>query len=311
MPGAPGPSGSAERSTLPFAGCGVCRHLAERANSAAGGLAGIVFPDLPMRFLPRVACGLLIASSALGCNAGTVVAPGYGEAGEGPGPDGPDSASFEEDVLPLLESRCGSCHTDEAVAPAFMEGPDVYAAVMGWPDLVVPGEPGASTLVTKGAHRGPAWRAAEERVVRGWIEREGGGAPVGGDGGVGEPPPDPGTPGARTSPRTVDEGDNAVDLEEIGLPGATLEFRAARVALGLHLSDLAFTAGPEGARLVHPELVTWADGTAVPDPDDRFDGVELTIPPGETVFLSTNVLLVDFPEPGALSIRFESVSELR
>lgn len=269
-----------------------------------------------MRLPPAALRASVLCSLLLGCDAGTVVAPGLGSpgGGSGGGGGGADLVDFESEIRPLLVDRCGDCHQDAAVAPAFMAGPDVYETVMGWPDLVVPGLPGESTLVTKGAHRGPAWEAAEARVVSEWIVQEGGepvaadgGAPLGDDAGSGDPPS---VDGPYTPPMTISEGRNEIELSEAGVPGGVLSFHATRVAVGLHLSDVAIRAGSGGARVTHPLLVSWVDGVPVADPDDRFRGVELTIPADSSVTLATSVVLADFPDPGALSVQFDSASPI-
>lgn len=263
--------------------------------------------------LPLAALCLSVACPLLGCDAGTVVAPGYGSAGGGGGGGtGADAIDFETEIQPLLVDRCADCHQNPSIAPAFLAGADMYETVIGWPDLVVPGEPGESLILTKGAHRGPAWEAAEARLIGDWIVQEGGGA-VGGDGGMPLPGDDGGAgtvDGPYTSPMTIGEGRNEIDLSETGVPGAVLVFYATRVAVGLHLSDIAITAGSGGAQVTHPLLVSWIDGRPVADPDDPFSGVELTIPSGGTVSLATSLILVDFPDPGALSVQFDSATTL-
>lgn len=258
--------------------------------------------------LPR--CVLSLAAACLlGCDAGTVVAPGIGSASGEPDPM-VGSTRFESEVLPLLESRCASCHVDKPSAPAFMAGPDVYETVMGWPGLVVPGDPGASAILTKGSHAGPAWRSSEERVVADWILAEGeagprpdAGAVVPGGGGV--------APGdtVMTSPIPVDSGRHAIDLGEVGLPGAVLSFSANRVALGMHLGDIAITAGSIGVRVVHPRLVVWVAGAPVRD-TDRWAGADFSVPAESTVSLATSLVLEEFPDPGALSVEFDSATRL-
>lgn len=277
---------------------------------------------LPLAVLrASVVCSLLV-----GCDAGTVVAPGFGSAGGGPGGGGAgmELIDFESEIQPLLEDRCGECHIDASVGPAFMAGPDMYETMMEWPDLVVPGEPGASTLITKGAHRGPAFAAAEARVVSEWIEQEGA-EPVVGDGGMplpgddgGSDTPDAGTPtgdppavdGPYTPPMTVAAGVNEIDLTEAGLPGGVLTFDATRVASGIQLNDVEIRVGPSGAHIVHPLLIQWVDGRPTADPADSLGGVDVMIEPDTTEVLASSIRLEGFPDPGALSIQFESVGPL-
>jgi hypothetical protein len=287
-----------------------------------------------MRLIPHI---LTLALAAFGCQAATVTGPGWGEVPEGPGggedpgedpgvdpiEEGADPQQvFLEQVLPLLDLRCNDCHTDIATAPVFIDPVDPYASILE-SGVISIGDPGASSLVTKGAHRGPAWQAAEAQVVSDWIRLEagvpGGGNPdVGGGGGAGggeeeepEPEPDPVVGDYETSPQTVVDGDNVIDLDEAGLPGAELHFFAQRVALGLHISSVTIYAGDDGLVVNHPTFITHVPGgDSTPDPEDRFSTLELVVPAAGAALLADNVLLVDFPTDGELSVSFVSASTL-
>ena len=144
---------------------------------------------------------LTLALSLCGCEVGVSSGPPVGalptDAGAAPPVEGPPGEApggrliFEAEVLALLLAECGSCHEDPASGPAFLQGPDVYAEVLAWPALVVPGEPASSRLVTTGAHRGPALRPSSDEAVRAWIAAEGlsGAGPGAGPERPGTPPP--------------------------------------------------------------------------------------------------------------------------
>jgi hypothetical protein len=224
---------------------------------------------------------------------------------------------FLEQVLPLLDLRCNDCHTDIATAPVFIDPADPYNSILD-SGVVSIGDPGASALVTKGAHRGPAWQPGEAQVVSEWIRLEAGppgGTPGDGGGEEEEPPPeevdpDPVTGDYQTSPQAIVDGDNVIALDEAGLPGAELHFFAQRVALGLHISSVTIYAGGEGVVISHPTFITYAGGESTPDPEDRFSALELVVPADGAALVADNVLLTDFPLDGELSVSFVSTSTL-
>ncbi len=288
-----------------------------------------------MRSIPYI---LTLAMVALGCQAATVTGPGWGELPDGPdGIDGPGPSDDDEvvdpidegadpeelfltQVLPLLDLRCNDCHTDAVTGPVFIDPVDPYNSILT-SGVITIGDPGASSLVTKGAHRGPAWQPQEARVVSEWIRLEagppGGGNPADDGGGEEDPDPDPDpTPDPvvgdyETSPQAVVDGDNVIDLDDVGLPGAELRFFAQRVALGLHISSVTIYAGGEALVVDHPTFITHVPGgESTPDPEDRFAGLELVVPADGAALLADNVLLVDFPSDGELSISFVSADTL-
>ncbi len=245
---------------------------------------------------------LATAPALSACQAAVVTAPGFPVDGADGGARGGNArAQFEAEVAPLVDLRCASCHEDAALAPVFVDDADVYSAVMGYAGLVSPGAPDRSTLITKGLHRGPAWTASEEATVRAWIVAEGGGSA--GDGGM------PSTIDVmHTTPRALVEGANSIALDSVGLPGATLTFSASRVGLGMNLADLTLRAGSTPVYVSHPVLVIDDGSRMEADPEDRFAGVVLTLPPSGSGALASTALLVGFPEGGALAVGFEEAS---
>lgn len=257
----------------------------------------------------------VLAASALAgsaCVAGTVTAPSPGGPSSDPTrtpiAEGDDPREvFDAMVLPLLDGRCGSCHVDQAGTPSFMAGPDPYETVVAHPDLVAPGDPASSELVTYGAHRGPAWLASEARTVAAWIDLEGGEVPSedlpADDGGAGTV--DPRSANA-TSPMPV----NSMTTHRIGLgyPGAELSFYAVRDGERVVLSDFAIRSGPAGLRVVHPRLYVHASGGAPVADEDRWPGLDLILPADDLRSLSTTAVITGFPDPGAVSVDFDILS---
>lgn len=268
--------------------------------STCGSLAWPVIDITSMRISFTHVLAPLVALGLVACEAAIITAPTGPGTGPGPGPGDDPEAMFLAEVQPLLEARCRNCHEDIATAPVFLEPSDYYGSVLAYPDLVVPGEPNASTLVTKGAHRGPAWEASEASVVRRWIEAE-----------AERPAEDPMEPGPgpmtrQTSPYPVDDGfENRIPLAEVGLPGAELVFTANRVASGMMLNDVRVVAASSAISFSHPRFVMWNDTTPTMD-SDRFSDLEMTISAGMSGTLTSSCVLVDFPENGELSVQFES-----
>ncbi len=264
--------------------------------------------------------GVLLLLFGAACQAAVVSGPGYGEpmgmAGDrAPDPGGPGSAGgspedvFVTEVLPLLDLRCASCHTDVTVAPVWMERGDERASMLAYPNLVVPGYPTRSVLLTYGGHEGPAWPRDEAVVIADWITLEGGAPPADAPP-VGGPVTPPATGALESVAVPIAAGGNVVPLDGAGAEGAELAFDAQEVALGIHLSDVVLRASDRGLALEHPLLVTWMDGAPAADRYDRFAGVEITVPPNGEVSLSTAILLTDYAPGALISIRFDAVDAL-
>lgn len=99
---------------------------------------------------------------------GDTPTPPPGGDGDGGGdPAGPNELLFNETVSPLM-SECSGCHAVGGPFPPYF----LSADPAGWYDTlvasdVVGGTPEESTLVTTGAHTGPAFSNVEP--VRAWI----------------------------------------------------------------------------------------------------------------------------------------------
>lgn len=261
-----------------------------------------------MRTLTTITLLALLVLASAGCKSGMISVRAMGDGGVGPTPSADAAATpsaadyFASRVEPMLSSRCGACHGPDRLGPDFLRpSPDVRTQLLSYPALVDLDTPRSSRLLTKGEHSGPAFSTGESDLVRTWIELEAAeGTMV-----------DPRERELATSPTTIREGFNALPLDALGLPGASLHFVAARVGAGMFLDSVQIAAGPLGARVQHPIFVTWIDGVPTPDPVDRFAGVEIAVDPNTTrAFDTGTVVLTEFPEGALLSVHFDAVGPL-
>lgn len=260
-----------------------------------------------MRSLTSISLLCVLALGA-GCRSGVISVRAH-DAGAAPmltddgGPATVDAAEFfSTRVEPMLGSRCGGCHAADRVGPDFLRpAPDVRTTLLGYPALVDLERPASSRLITKGEHSGPALSATEAETVETWIGHEAAeGTMV-----------DPIDVEIATNAVDVVEGFNVLPLDRIGLPGSVLHFVASRVGDGFFLDSVQVVAGPTGARLEHPVFVTWIDGTPIPDPVDRFAGLEIEIEPNTSgTFDSGTVVITEFPEGSQLSVHFDAATPL-
>ena len=241
--------------------------------------------------------GLALCLTVGGCQAATISvgdpdAGGGGETGR---------ALFDRSVASLISGRCGSCHSDGGRAGApFVNPADLYGGVLTFPGLVVPGEPARSLLLIKGTHDGPPWEPAEADVISRWIVLEGVTPPMIDAGMMSVP--------VETAQFTPLEGDNAIRLDSIGLPGAELRFTLNVRATEVQISSIRIYAGMAAVAIRTPLFIAWDGTTAIPDADNPFEGMPLTVPGGggEAYFTpSTAVVLDTFPVGGKISVRFQ------
>lgn len=236
------------------------------------------------------------------CNAGSISMSGEGhDAGAGADAAGSSARDvFEANVQPLLAASCRSCHASGTGAPAFLApDPDVYTSVTGWPALVNRRDPGSSRLLTKGEHAGPAWTTAQAAIIRRWIEAEA------------MERADDGPAVYVTDPLALTPGANTIGLDSMGIPATTLGFIAEMTAAGWYLSEIRVSAGPMGARLVHPVLIQWDGPVATADVADRFSGVEVFADPYTAQPLGGGTAsLVGVPGEIRLSFSFDEAGPL-
>ncbi len=244
-----------------------------------------------MHVLGSAAAAALLVAAA-GCTGGIET---FNPGGADAGADGAAQARamFDSDITPLLNGFCAACHSTPGSIGFVAPDPDVYTAVMAWPGLVNLESPASSRLLAKGSHDGPAWTAAQQASVEAWIGLEADARAV-------EP-----AAISQTAAFAPVVGINTIDLAQIGLPGSTVTFRLERLQVGIYLSELMVNAGPAGAHLTHPLLVTWSDGLPTPDPIDRFADVELSLQPATSAMIGGGtVVLVNVPVEAMLSLHF-------
>ncbi len=250
--------------------------------------------------MSRIALSTLLAASFGALTLGTCV----GDAPTFSGDPTPDASTeeltpeeevklqFETDVAPLLTSFCSACHGSETTVPFMEDGGAMYGSVMEWPNLISLKVPGASSLLTKGAHSGPAWQPDQATIIRSWIDAEALLAPE--DEGVLE-----------TTPFVPAPGENTIDLTEVGLTGANITFRLEQLSSGMYISRLSLNAGAQGVHIVHPTFIPWEGDTPRPDPVDRFSNVDIYAGAAESAMVGGGTLiLVDVASNSPISVRF-------
>lgn len=238
----------------------------------------------------------LAALSALAgaCTAGAVDVRG---AGDDDASEAERAAieSFDKQVMPILSDNCAACHATMANIDFLKSEPDVRQRVMGWPGLVALDAPNDSLLLGKGAHEGPAFTIEQATIVLDWIQLER--AAAGGE-----------ESAVELDPFQPIAGLNTIDLGAIGLVGSSISFRMEPLSVGMYLSEIVLTGGPDGAHLVHPLFVVWQAATETPEPDpiDRFAGLDLSVTAGQQAMIGGGTaVFVDVPPDSMLSLHFE------
>ncbi len=213
---------------------------------------------------------------------------GDGDGGPGTNPGGPppEEVLFRK-VEPDLEQKCGGqCHTDQTYKPqppGFLAKPDAYKSIKAQPGVVV-ADFYQSTLLTKGAHAGPAVGADPtfETKVIDWLKMES--AVI-----QGQKKPS-------TDPFTVVNGPNTVPLDKAalgGLTGVKLTFNASLVGGILSLDKMAIVAGPgSDVHVLRPKFYRIPAKEISPgvkevvDPADTFSNADQTVPANATTAFS-------------------------
>lgn len=205
---------------------------------------------------------------------------------------------FDQQVTPILDGFCASCHVSMPNIDFMSPQPDVRTHMLTFPNLINLDTPASSMLLNKGAHEGPALTTDQAQVLLQWINLEK--VAAGG----------PDTT-VQTQAFTPVTGLNSVDLGPIGLTGSTLTFNMQPLSVGIYLNEITVNAGTGGAHVVHPLFVTWdAQGTATPDPVDRFSDIDLTVAASMSSPLGGGTAVFVNIQPDAkLSIHFK-VAEL-
>jgi hypothetical protein len=187
-----------------------------------------------------------------------------------------------------MNSKCAVCHT-AADKPQFMKpNPTLREGIMsyrntggnGLLNLESPIDSRLQVYSSSEAHLtvGVNFSPAEAAKVTAWIELEALAA------GVEEQPE------VRTDRIAPVIGTNIIPLDTIGLTGplagqtclmspacSKFVFDFERITTGYYLSRIKIQAGTGGVHLVDPLFVIWEGETAVPDPINRFSGIDLVV----------------------------------
>ena len=205
-----------------------------------------------------------------------------GESG-GSNPNAGLQQEFNDNVLPLLNSTCASCHGAERstaefefvgiMDPAANKTQTIFDAVLEWPGFVNKTDPDSSRLITKGAHQGRAWREDELKTINAWLVNVG---IFYGGGGNGDD--------IETSIVTPAGGANQFDLGDLGVEGGagnTLHFKYTFDSQLVILDSFEIEAGPNGVTLDTPYVGIIADGVTYWDPNNKFQGVVADVAPND------------------------------
>lgn len=260
--------------------------------------------------LPVVVLSLLASMLGSACQAAIIRAPGVPEEEEPPPIEDP-AAYFDDNVYPILQAQCATCHTDSGTSAGtvFLDpAGDYYASIWAYDDggLFIPGDGAGSLLVRKvtvEAHRGGTVSDNDAATFRAWIDAEG-------EAMMPPPPPPPPLP-IMTGFYAVNDGENRIPLAEVGLPGCELIFQATRINDGANLlmTDVEFAAGAGGLSVAHPRFLIRDDVTEATTEDrDIFSTVTLRVNEGMRGSLTGTHVIAAFPMAGSLAVQFESAS---
>jgi hypothetical protein len=187
---------------------------------------------------------------------------------------------------PKLKESCGKqCHEAGAFKPEppkFLAGPDTYATITAHPGIVVK-DVFQSTLLTKGAHAGPALGATPdlETATRNWLNAEAAAL---------ESVKLPGT-----EPFTVKSGSNEVDVSaasEGKLTGVKIKFDASLIGGVLSLKNLKLVA-PAGTDVhVHVPHFSRVPVKGAEVDDESFSNLDQIVQQGTEASLGPGAILL-------------------
>lgn len=176
---------------------------------------------------------------------------------------------FETEVKPQMASSCGICHqTKQDQVLPFLTPGDEYNSITSYGGGgFVSANPDESLLLKKGKHIGPALTDSQYAITRTWLSIE---AAIRGKG--------MNSPTTPTVPIRL--GEYNMNLESlVNDPLAsisfTLELLTGRV---YRIKNLTLNAGPVGGiHLKHPRLIVFSTTGAVPESNDAFSTVDMTV----------------------------------
>lgn len=258
----------------------------------------------------------LLAVAIGGCELAEIRPPGSGNGGDG-GPLPDAETYFDENVVPILEAECSSCHEGQrGVDIQFLaEGnpSGYYASVTGYTTtdsmpLFIAGDPDSSKIILhpQGSHSGGPYEAGSEATVRTWIELEAGGGPTP-DAGPGMMDP------VQTDPVLITERTGiSIPLSSgtVMLTDSFFTFDAAFNGTDLIMTNIAIEAGPRGISVTQPLLYIWEDGASMgtPDPNtSRFNQSNFQVGAASREPLADREVVPNFPMNGSLSVQFDTV----
>jgi mono/diheme cytochrome c family protein len=212
------------------------------------------------------------------------------------GPGSVQGRAVFETILPDLSSTCGgACHAQGAGgAPLWLGPPDPYISAVSFPGIVV-ANPGASIVITKGRHEGPALQDPLLTQVTQWLTVEAAALPV-----VTLP---------QTPPFAVTMGANNIDCSAAGVAGTHITFDAAVTGNDITLSNLNLVApAATGVHIVYPIFAVLPQGA--PEIDDQsFSNEDQTVGAGETAPLGPGLLiLTDWSAGAQMKIEFTTLA---
>lgn len=223
---------------------------------------------------------------ALAACTGSITGDDDGTTGTGTPEQAIAKQKWHDDAYPTFNTVCIACHGGSMVAaPAFVKATDegtMRTTLLAWtPTVVNIDAPQSSRVLSKGAHEGtPALDATQTSNILSWAQAEKDAANATGTTEVT-------ITTAKITPLICTGGVagvdstcpiNHIDLKDVGLTGATIDFVAQQLSDSLYLSDIYVRASTQGVYLEHPLFVSWpTTGNPIPDTLDRFFAVKLNL----------------------------------
>lgn len=125
-----------------------------------------------------LATALVAAAGAAGCVGSLEPNPGDDTTVDAPTTQASAGRTmFDRDVKPMLESNCASCHAGAVGSQPYKflgvaGDTDDYDKVTGDPGINGGWQPSLASLLTQGAHEGPAFSDAEKAKITAWMTQE-------------------------------------------------------------------------------------------------------------------------------------------